>query len=126
MSRARYPSDVSDRQWARRELLLPPPKPGGRPRSTDLREVVEAILAVRRNGIVGRGLPHDVPPWETVSSDFSPWRRAGGWAQVHDRRRAQVRGRDGRAPTPRAAILASPSVTTTENGGRAAMLSRRA
>jgi putative transposase len=117
MSRARYPSDRTDRQWARLEPDLPPPKPGGRPRSTDVREVVDAILYLLRNGIVWRALPHDFPPWETVYSSFNTWRRAGVWEQAHDLVREQVRQAAGRAATPRAAIIDSQSVKTTEKGG---------
>jgi putative transposase len=126
MSRARYPSDLTDRQWARLEPLLPPPKPGGRPRSTDVREVVDAIPSVLRTGIVRRALPPDFPPRETVYYYFSTRRRAGVWEQGHDLLRAQVRQAAGRAATPSAAILDSQSVKTTEQGGRAATPPRRA
>src|SRR6266540_3789084 len=112
MTRAPYPTDLTDRRWARLAPHLPPPKPGGRPRSTDLREVVNAILDVLRNGIVWRAVPHDFPPWETVYSSFSTWRRAGVWEGAHDVLREQVRATDGRA-----AILDRQSVTTTEKGG---------
>jgi putative transposase len=122
MTRAAYPSDLTDRQWARLEPHLPLPKPGGRPRRTDLREVVDAILYVLRNGIVWRALPHDFPPWETVYYYFNTWRRAGVWEEVHALLRAQVRQANGREATPSAAILDSQSVKTTEKGGHAAMM----
>jgi putative transposase len=98
MTRQPYPSDLTDRQWARLEPLLPPAKPGGQPRRTDPREVMNAILSVLRNGIVGRALPHDFPPWETVYYYFTIWRRAGVWEQAHDLLRAQVRQTTGRDP----------------------------
>jgi putative transposase len=124
MSRARYPGDLTDRQWARLEPYLPPPKPGGRPRTTDVREVVDAILYVLRNGVVWRALPHDFPPWETVYYYFNTWRRAGVWEQAHDALRERVRTTAGRAATPSAAILDSQSVKTTEKGGRGATTPR--
>jgi putative transposase len=126
MTRPPYPSDLTDRQWRRLEPLLPPPKPGGRPRSTDVREVVNAILYVLRNGIVWRALPHDFPPWETVYYYFNTWRRTGVWEQAHDALREQVRLVDGRAATPSAAILDSQSVKTTERGGLGATTRRSA
>ena len=100
--------------------LIPPAKPGGRPRSAALREVVNAILYVLRNGIVWRALPHDFPPWTTVYHYFRAWRLDGTWEAVHAALRAQVRQADGREATPSGAILDSQSVKTTEKGGRAA------
>jgi putative transposase len=70
MARQSYPSDLTDAQWARLERWLPPPKSGtpkgGRPRTVDLREVVNGILYLLRTGCAWRMLPHDLPPWGTV------------------------------------------------------------
>ncbi|HEY4648318.1 MAG TPA: transposase, partial [Gemmatimonadales bacterium] len=61
-----YPSDVSDTEWRIIGRLLPAPKPGGRPRATDLRLVVNAIFYILRSGCAWRMLPHDFPPYSTV------------------------------------------------------------
>ncbi len=120
MARRRYPSDLTDRQWAVLAPLIPAAKPGGRPRSADTREVVDAVLYVLRNGVVWRALPHDFPPWSTVYTYFRAWRRDGTWERLHDALRDRVRAKDGRAASPSAAVLDSQSVKTTDKGGRAA------
>ena len=120
MTRRRYPSDLTDCQWAVLAPLVPAARPGGRPRSADMREIVDAILSVLRNGIAWRALPHDFPPWSSVYPYFRAWRRDGTWERLHDALRDRVRAGDGRAASPSAAILDSQSVKTTEKGGRAA------
>ncbi len=82
MTRAPYPSDLTAAQWERLAPLLPPPLPGGRPRSVDLREVLNAIFYLNRQGCVWRALPHDLPPWGTVSYYYRRWRRDGTWQGV--------------------------------------------
>jgi putative transposase len=126
MDRKPYPYDLTDAQWRILEPLLPPPKSGGRPRSVDLREVVNGLLYVLGTGCPWRSLPHDLPPWPTVWTYFRQWRDDGTLERLHDQLRDQVRQQAGRDPHPSAAILDSQSVKTAEKGGRAAMtLARR-
>lgn len=116
MARKRYPSDLTDDEWAILHPLLPEGKPGGRPRRVDLREVSNAIFYVTRGGIPWRYLPTDFPPWKTVYHYFRLWRLDGTWEQANAAFREQVRVRQGRAPTPSAAVLDSQSAKTTERG----------
>ncbi len=117
MTRPRYPSDLTDAQWRALAPLLPAAKPGGRPRSANVREVVNAILYVDRNGVTWRALPHDFPPWRTVYHYFRAWRLDGTWERVHDALRDGVRAAAGRDASPSAAVIDSQSVRTTEKGG---------
>jgi transposase len=115
-----YPSDLTDAQWERLAPLIPPAKPGGRPRSVNLRALLNASLSWSRTGCQWRQLPHDLPPWGTVHYDHWRWRVDGTWERIHARLREEVRTAAGRQGSPSAAILESQSVKTTEKGGRAA------
>ena len=116
----RYPSDLTDAQWARLEPLLPAVRPGGRPRAHPLREVVDALRYVLRGGIAWRALPHDYPPWQTVYHFFRAWRLDGTWERLNDELRGLVRERAGGNRQPSAGILDSQAAKTTEKGGLAA------
>ena len=117
--RRAYPSDLSDAEWVLVEPALAP-APTGRPRTRDLREIVDGIFYVLRTGCQWRYLPADYGPWSTVSYYFYQWRDDGTWAGILDELRRAERVRQGRHPEPSGLLLDSQSVKTTERGGRAA------
>jgi len=96
---------------------LPDAKPGGRPRDTDLREVVNALLYLVRNGCTWRGLPHDFPHWRTVYGYYRAWIEDGTWEQLVVELRVQVRELAGRHPWPRTASIDSQTVKSAGSGG---------
>jgi putative transposase len=112
-----YPSDLTDAQFARLAPLLPRARPGGRPRSVNLHDVVNGILYVNRTGCQWRQLPKDYPPWSTCYDYFRKWRQAGVWQQVNDALRARVRRKAGRKRTPKTAALDSQSAKAGGSGG---------
>ncbi len=117
----RYPIDLSDDQWALIAPLIPPAKSGGRKRSVDLREVVNAILYVLETGCQWRALPKDFPPKSTVHDYLDLWEWDGTLMRIHRALYARVREAEGRAPSPTAAIVDSQSVKGAEKGGRASI-----
>src|SRR3954462_428624 len=96
MSYQLYPSDLSDREWEQLTALIPRSKTGGRPRSSDMRLIVNAIFYVARTGCAWRYLPREYPPWKTVYGYFRQWRIDGVWERMNDRLRATVRQKAGR------------------------------
>lgn len=122
IARASYPSDLTDLQWGHLAPLIPPPKPGGRPRSVNIREIINAILYVLDTGCKWRSLPHDYPEWKTVYYYFRAWRIDGTWKKTHDRLREKVRLKAGREKEPSAGIIDSQSVKTSKKGGFVAMM----
>lgn len=117
MERKPYLTDLTDEQWKLVEPLLPDAKPGGRPRETDLREVLNALFYLDRTGCQWRMIPHEFPPWKTCYNYFRAWIDSGTWDELVFLLRVDVRLTAGRKDTPRVAAIDSQSVKTTEQGG---------
>lgn len=106
----RYPSDLSDEEWALLEPLLPPRSKDGRREKHDRRDMVDAFLYVTHNGIVWRALPSDFPPWKTVYNFFDRWKKNGVALTINNELRGQVRTSEGRTVEPTAGVIDSQSV----------------
>jgi putative transposase len=111
-----YPSDITDAQWALIEPHIPPAHPGGRPRKTDLRDVVDAIFYILRTGCQWRYLPKDFPPKSTVWRYFDQWRHDGTLETIHDLLRRKVRTAEKPYQPRTSASVDSQSVDTTSGG----------
>ena len=117
MSYQLYPSDLTDTQWDYIKPLIPVAIPGGRPRSLDMRQVVNAMLYVVVGGIQWRMLPREYPKWPSVYHYFARWRDSGDWQRIHDTLRALVRRQAGRHKHPSAGCLDSQSVKRAARPG---------
>ena len=126
----RYPSDLTDAEWALVEPLIPPAKRGGRRRSVNLREVLNAIFYVLSTGCQWNALPKDLPPKSTVYDYLDLWDWDGTLERIHHTLYVAVREREGRGASPTAAIVDSQSVKGAQKGAlrstpRATMRARK-
>ena len=117
--KGRYPSDLTDAEWALIAPLIPPARRGGRPRETDMREGMNAVRYVLRTGCQWRQLPKDFPPRSTVYSYFWEWSRYGVLDRIHHALLVACREAEGREASPTAAIIDTQAVKATEKGAAA-------
>jgi transposase len=113
---------LTDDQFRLLAPLIPPAKPGGRPRTTDMRRLLDGLFYVVRTGCQWRHLPPPpaFPPWRTVYEYMRAFADAGVWEAIRHHLVMMLRERDGKEPSPTAAIVDTRSVKTTEKGGPAA------
>ena len=114
-----FPSDLTDKEWGRLEPLIPAAKPGGRPRATDMRQAMNAILYLLRTGCPWRYLPRDgFPPRSTVYNIFRRFQAEGCWEAIWAELHMSLRERIGREASPSAAVLDSQTIKSAEKGAR--------
>jgi putative transposase len=113
---------LSDDQYRLLEPLIPPPRPGGRPRTTNMRQLLDGLFYLVRTGCQWRHLPPPpaFPPWSTVYGYFRTFLAAGVWESMRHHLVTMLREQDGKEPSPSATIIDTQSVKTTEKGDLAA------
>ena len=129
-SALRYPSDLTDEEWAHIKGQIPPAKRGGNKRTVDEREIVNGVMYILSTGCQWAALPTDLPPRSTVNDYFRRWDDDGTLARIHHALYVQCREQAGREASPTAAIIDSQTVKSAEKGGftatrRAMMRARR-
>jgi transposase len=120
----RYPSDLTDAEWALIGPFIPPAKHGGRKREVDVREIANGIMYVLSTGCQWRAIPKDLPPRSTVHDYLDRWHWDGTLDRIHQALYVQCREQVGRDASPTVGIIDSQSVKSAEKGGPA--LTRRA
>ncbi len=121
-SQLRYPSDLTDSEWAYVEPLIPPAKRGGNRRHVNVREVVNGLMYVLSTGCQWRAIPKDLPPRSTLYDYFDLWGWDGTFERIHEALYVKCREAAGREASPTAAIIDSQSVKSAEKGGAASTL----
>ena len=117
----RYPSDLTDAEWALIEPMIPPAKRGGRKRSVDVREVLNGIFYVLSTGCQWNAMPKDLPPKSTVYDYFDLWEWDGTLERIHHELYVAIRDQKGREASPTAAVIDSQSAKAAQKGGRRSM-----
>lgn len=125
MKRKAYPSDLTDAEWKLIKPYIPKAKTGGRPRTTDMREVLNGIYYFLKTGCQWDMLPHDLPAKGTVYHYYNEWRKDGTWQKLNAALRGDLREEMGRERQPSAAIVDSQSVKTTAKRGSVATMQER-
>ena len=112
-----FPSDVTDAEWAVLDPLIPDATPGGRPRKTNMRSAMNAILFLLRTGCLWRYLPRDgFPPRSTVYNIFRKFQADGTWHAIWDQLYPMLREREDREGSPSAGIIDSQTIKSAEKG----------
>ena len=129
-SKLRYPSDLTDEEWALVTPLIPPAKRGGNKRTVNVREVVNGLMYILSTGCQWRAMPKDLPPRSTVYDYLDLWDWDGTLNRIHEALYVRCREAASREASPTAAIIDSQSVKSAEKGGpapirRATMRARR-
>jgi transposase len=128
-SKLRYPSDLTDAEWALVAPLIPPGKRGGGKRTVVLREVINGLMYILSTGCQWRAIPKDLPPRSTLYDYFDLWSWDGTLERIHHALYVQCREQAGREASPTAGIIDSQSVRSAEKGGprsiRTAMMRAR-
>jgi transposase len=120
-SKLRYPSDLTDEEWALIAPVIPPAKRGGGKRTVSIREVVNGLMYVLSSGCQWRAIPKDLPPRSTVNGYFALWDYDGTLDRIHHALYVKCREQAEREASPTAAIIDSQSVKSAEKGGRASI-----
>jgi transposase len=120
-SQLRYPSDVTDEEWAHIAPLISPAKRGGRKRSVDVREVVNGLMYILSTGCQWRAVPKDLPPRSTLFEYFDLWDYDGTLDGIHHTLYVKCREAMGREASPTAGVIDSQSVKGAEKGGPASI-----
>ena len=116
-SALRYPSDLTDDEWALVEPLIAPARRGGNKRHVDVREVMNGVMYVLSTGCQWRAIPKDLPPRSTVHDYLDLWSYDGTLDRIHHALYVECRELGEREASPTAAIIDSQSVKSAEKGG---------